>query len=62
MALYLAQYERGEAQPGGKEESDAHTAAAAAMEIDMQTQKKSDQKDMTNVEYLRNELLGGGFW
>lgn len=54
LALYFAQYERGEAKPGGLEEQRAHGAAAAAMELDMQTHKKSDQKDMTNLEYLRN--------
>lgn len=62
LALYFAQYERGEAQPGGHEERRAHTAAAAAMEIDMQTHKKSDQKDMTNLEWLRNRSLTGGEW
>jgi hypothetical protein len=62
LALYAAQYERGEAQPGGKEEQDAHTAVAAAMELDMQTHKKSDQKDMTNLEFLRNEYATGGSW
>jgi hypothetical protein len=62
MALYFAQYERGEAQPGGYEEKRAHTAAAAAMEIDMQTHKKSDQKDMTNLEFLRNQLISGSAW
>ena len=62
LALYYAQYERGEAQPGGFEEQRAHTAAAAAMEIDMQTHKKSDQKDMTNLEFLRNEYTSGGTW
>jgi len=62
LALYAAQYERGEAQPGGKEEQDAHTAVAAAMELDMQTHKKSDQKDMTNLEFLRNEYTTGGSW
>lgn len=62
MALYFAQYERGEAKPGGFEEQRAHTAAAAAMEIDMQTHKKSDQKDMTNLESLRNNLISGNTW
>lgn len=58
MALYYAQYERGTAQPGGKEESMAHRAAAAAMELDMQTNKKSDASDMTNLESLRTQLIG----
>ena len=58
-ALYYAQYERGEAQPGGIEEKRAHAAAAAAMELDMQTHKKSDQKDITNLESLRNHFLLG---
>lgn len=58
LALYYAQYERGEAQPGGKEEATAHRAAAAAMELDMQTHKKSDAIDMTNLEMLRNGILG----
>jgi hypothetical protein len=62
MALYFAQYERGEAKPGGFEEQRAHTAAAAAMEIDMQTHKKSDQKDMTNLESLRNSVISGVSW
>lgn len=62
MALYYAQYERGEAQPGGIEEQRAHRAAAAAMEIDMQVHKKSDQKDMTNLEMLRNDLISGAAW
>lgn len=62
MALYFAQYERGEAQPGGYEEKRAHTAAAAAMELDMQTHKKSDQKDMTNLEFLRNQRTQGVDW
>lgn len=62
LALYYAQYERGEAQPGGFEEQRAHNAVAAAMEIDMQVHKKSDQKDMTNLEYLRNEMYGGEIW
>jgi hypothetical protein len=62
LALYFAQYERGEAQPGGFEEQRAHTAASAAMEIDMQTHKKSDQKDMTNLEFLRNGRSGSDSW
>lgn len=58
LALFLAQYERGEAQPGGVEEQNAHTASAAAMELDMQTHKKSDQVDMTNLESLRTGRIG----
>lgn len=58
LALYKAQYERGEAQPGGPEELEAHAAMAAAMEIDMQTNLKSDIKDITNLELLRNTLSG----
>lgn len=62
LALYMAQYERGEAQPGGLEEQKAHIAVASAMEIDMQTNLKSDVKDMTNLEMLRNQLYQGEIW
>jgi len=58
--LYYALNERGEemGEPGGVAEQRANRAAAAAMEIDTQVNKKSDAKDMTNLEYLRNRSLG----
>jgi len=62
LALYYAQYERGEAKPGGFEEQRAHTAIAAAMELDMQTNQKSDANDLTNLEFLRTEVNSGGAW
>ncbi len=57
--LYYALNERGEemGEPGGVAERRASKAAAAAMELDMQVHKKSDEKDMTNLEYLRNSFL-----
>jgi hypothetical protein len=61
--LYYALNERGEemGEPGGVAEQRAEKAAAAAMEIDMQVQKKSNEKDMTNVELLRNNLYNDWF-
>jgi len=58
--LYYALNERGEemGEPGGVADARAEKAAAAAMELDMQVHKKSDQKDMTNLESLRNAALG----
>lgn len=54
--LYYALNERGEemGEPGGVADARAEKAAAAAMELDTQVHKKSDEKDMTNLEYLRN--------
>jgi hypothetical protein len=56
--LFYALNERGEemGEPGGLIEQKASVAAAAAMEIDMQIQKKTNEKDMTNLEQLRNNL------
>ena len=60
--LYYALNERGEemGEPGGVAESRANRAAAAAMELDTQVHKKSDEKDMTNLEYLRTSFLERG--
>ena len=57
-ALFYAANERGEemGEPGSILERLAANTAAAAMEIDMQVHKKSDEKDMTNLERLRNSL------
>ncbi len=56
--LYYALNERGEemGEPGGVAEVRADRSAASAMEIDMQVQKKTNEKDMTNIERLRNNL------
>ncbi len=56
--LYYALNERGEeiGEPGGVAEVRANNSAAAAMELDTQVHKKSDEKDMTNLEYLRNGM------
>ena len=61
--LYYALNERGEemGEPGGVAETRATKAAAAAKEIDMQVQKKTNEKDMTNLEFLRNTLAGDEF-
>jgi hypothetical protein len=61
--LYYALNERGEemGEPGNVADMRAEKAAAAAMEIDMQVQKKSNEKDMTNVEQLRNRLYSDSF-
>jgi len=60
MALYYALNERGEemGEPGNVAEQRAMEAAAAAMELDMQVHKTSDTKTMTNLECLRNKILG----
>lgn len=54
-ALWIAANERGEemGEPGSMLETQARDAAAAAMEIDMQVNKKSALTDMTNLEHLR---------
>ena len=59
-ALMYAANERGEeiGEPGNLLERQAETAAAAAMEIDMQVNKKSYEKDLTNIEVLRNNMYG----
>jgi hypothetical protein len=58
--LFYALNERGEemGEPGGVAELKAERAATAAMELDTQVHKKSDEKDMTNLEWLRNRSLG----
>jgi len=60
QALFYALNERGEemGEPGSLFEQKVHRAAAAAQEIDMQTHKTSSDKDMTNLEALRNHTLG----
>lgn len=60
MALFHALNERGEemGEPGGVAERRAHDAAAAAMELDTQVHKKSDERDLTNLERLRTSMLG----
>ena len=60
QTLFYAMNERGEemGEPGSILERKAHAAAAAAMELDMQVHKKSDEKDMTNLEYLRSDMAG----
>jgi hypothetical protein len=59
-ALFTALNERGEemGEPGGVAERRSEFSAAAAMELDTQVHKKSDEKDMTNLERLRNATLG----
>ncbi|KKK64746.1 hypothetical protein LCGC14_2981090 [marine sediment metagenome] len=61
--LYYALNERGEemGEPGNVADQRATKAAAAAKEIDMQVQKKTNEKDMTNLEMLRNTLGGDDF-
>jgi len=61
MALYYALNERGEemGEPGQISERRAHRAMTAAMELDMQINKTSDEKDMTNLEQLRNRVQEG---
>jgi len=53
-ATYYALNERGEemGQPGGIAAIRAQTAISAALETDMQVQKKSDQIDITNKENI----------
>jgi len=57
-ALWLAANERGEemGMPGSMLETQARDAAAAAMELDMQVNKKSAITDMTNLERLRRNV------
>jgi hypothetical protein len=57
-ALWLAANERGEemGMPGSILETQATNAAAAALELDMQVNKKSDISDMTNLEMLRRNI------
>jgi len=57
-ALWLAANERGEemGEPGSMLEVQARDAAAAAMELDMQVNKKSGLTDMTNLERLRSGI------
>lgn len=59
MALMLAMNERGEemGEPGQMIQKQAQDALAAAMELDMQTNKKS-YENITNTEYLRNQMGG----
>ena len=58
--LYYAMNERGEemGEPGHIMEKKADDALAAAIELDTQVNKKSDEKDMTNVELLRTQQRG----
>jgi len=60
QALFYALNERGEemGEPGGVAEMRAKRAASAAMELDMQVNKKSDDNDMTNLEAMRNSIHG----
>jgi hypothetical protein len=57
-ALMFALNERGEemGEPGNVAERRFHRALAAAMELDMQVNKVSDQIDMTNLERLRTNV------
>ncbi len=57
-AIMYALNERGEemGESGTIAERRFHRAMAAAMEIDMQVNKISDERDMTNLERLRNEV------
>jgi len=59
-ALKYALNERGEeiGEPAQLVAEQAQRAVAAAMELDMQVNKKSDEKDMTNLEALRTNLIG----
>lgn len=58
-ALSLAMNERGEemGEPGQMVQAQAKDALAAAMELDMQVNKKS-YENITNTEYLRTQLYG----
>ncbi len=60
QTLFYAMNERGEemGEPGSILEQKAHNAAASAMELDTQVHKKTDERDMTNLEQLRNNMLG----
>lgn len=57
-ATMFAFNERGEeiGEPGNIHERRFHRAIAAAQEIDMQVNKVSDERDMTNLERLRNNI------
>jgi hypothetical protein len=57
-ALMYAFNERGEemGEPGNVHEQKFHRATAAAMELDMQANKNSDDNDMTNLERLRTNM------
>ncbi len=59
-ALVYALNERGEeiGEPAQLVAEQASRAVAAAMELDMQVNKKSDEKDMTNLEALRTNMIG----
>ena len=59
LALSLAMNERGEemGEPGQMVMKQGQAALAAAMELDMQTNKKS-YENITNTEYLRNQMGG----
>ena len=59
-ALWYAANERGEemGEPGSVLEIAAQNAAQAAVELDTQVHKKSDEKDMTNLEALRTDIRG----
>jgi len=60
QALSLAMNERGEelGEPASFVKEEAKNALAAALELDMQVNKKSSELDMTNTERLRNNLYG----
>jgi hypothetical protein len=53
-AIFYALNERGEemGEPGGVAWERSRNAIAAALENDMQVQKKSDEIDITNLEML----------
>ena len=59
--LYYALNERGEemGEPGGVAETRADNALDAALELDTQTNRKTETKDMTNLEFLRNGIVSG---
>ena len=59
-ALFYASNERGEemGEPGSILDVKSNAAVSAAMELDIQVNKKSDEKDMTNLERLRTHALG----
>lgn len=59
-ALVYALNERGEeiGEPAQLVAAQAERAVAAAMELDLQVNKKSDERDMTNLEMLRTSLYG----
>lgn len=59
-ALTYALNERGEemGEPAQLVVQQTERAIAAAMELDTQVNKKSDEKDMTNLEALRTNMIG----